>query len=385
MNPDLALNYPSDNFAGNVLLFMQCLRNAGLPVSTDQVMDFARALTLIKIGQRPHVYHAARCLLVSRHEDLRLFDAIFDAFWSQKLELGQHPPQIVPPAPRHNQPPVLVSYMASKAQPQDPELDVQDKSATYSDQERLSRKDFAQMTPDELNVVKHLIQAMRWKACFRRSRRRVASPAGDSLHMRRVMALAVRHGGVPLVLAWQRRKIKQRPLVLIADISGSMESYSRLVLQFFFSLSQSLKNVECFVFGTRLTRITLQLRLKNIDRAVSEAAGEVVDWAGGTRIGDSLLTFNHEWSRRVLHRGAIALIVSDGWERGDTDNLRKQMQYLQLRCYRLIWLNPLKDKGQYQPNVEGMAAALPFIDDFLPIHNLHNLTALAEHLAALSA
>ncbi|MBC7813656.1 MAG: VWA domain-containing protein [Burkholderiales bacterium] len=384
MNPSDAYA-SSDSFVTNMLTFVEFLRRAGLPISSSQVMDFVQALTLVDISQRDQVYHAARCLLVSRYEHLRLFETVFNAFWNMRLDEQSYNPQKAPRAPRHDkqQRPALIAYMASKARPQDPELDVADKSMTYSDSELLGRKDFSQMTPDELDAIKRLIQAMRWKAAFRQSRRRVASPKGDSLHLRRVMASAVRHNGVPLVLAWQRRKIKQRPIVLIADISGSMEKYSRLVLQFFFSLSHSLKNVECFVFATRLTRISLQLKLKNIDRAVNDAASQVVDWSGGTRIGESLAIFNRQWSRRVLRRGAIVMIVSDGWERGDVDNLRAQMRYLQLRCYRLIWLNPLIGKGHYQPQVEGMAAALPFVDDFMPIHNLHSLSTLAEHLNTL--
>lgn len=378
---------PDDFFVKNMLALVQFLRRAGLPISSDQVMDFTRALTLVDIGERAQVYHAARCLLVSRREHLALFETIFNAFWN-KSAAGQQPtPQKAPRAPRHDKQtqPALIAYMARKAAENDPELDVVDKSATYSDLELLQRKDFSQMTPEELDAIKQLMRDMRWRAAFRQTRRRVASRSGDTLHMRRVMAAAVRHNGIPLKLAWQSRKIKQRPLVLIADISGSMEKYSRLVLQFFYSLSQSLKQVECFVFGTRLTRISLQLKFKNIDRAVSEAAADVMDWAGGTRIGESLTTFNHQWSRRVLRRGAIVMIVSDGWERGNIDNLRQQMRYLQLRCYRLIWLNPLMGKTHYQPQVEGMAAVLPFIDDFLPIHNLHSLTTLATHLASLSS
>jgi uncharacterized protein len=376
---------PSDSFVKNMLSLIRLLRLAGVPVSSDQTMDFVRVLTLVDIGQRDQVYHAARCILVSRHEHLRLFETIFNIFWNRMTNTQQSAPQKAPRAPRHDQQkPVLVSYMASKARPHDPELDVMDKSATYSEAELLQRKDFSQMTPEELDAIKRLIQNMRWRACFRRSRRRVANHSGDMLHMRRVMASAARHGGVPLALIWQNRKIKQRPITLIADISGSMEKYSRLVLQFFYSMAHSLKNVESFVFGTRLTRITLPLKLRNIDRAVNEAAAEVVDWSGGTRIGESLSAFNHQWSRRVLGRGGIVIIVSDGWERGDVENLRVQMKHLQLRCYRLIWLNPLMGKATYQPQVEGMAAALPFIDDFLPIHNLHSLSALAAHLSALN-
>jgi uncharacterized protein with von Willebrand factor type A (vWA) domain len=380
------ISHRSDVFVENILTLVNLLRRAGLAVSTDQVSEFTRALTWVNIGQRDQVYHAARCLLVSRQEHLRLFETLFNAFWRAQIEAHPSAGQKAPRAPRHDQErqPVLVTYMASKARPTDPELDVADRTATYSDVEVLQDKDFSQMTAEELDAVKRLIRDMRWQACFRRTRRKIASSNGDTLHMRRVMASAVRHGGVPLMLAWQSRKIKQRPIILIADISGSMEKYSRLVLQFFYSMLQSLKNVECFVFSTRLTRVTLQLKLKNIDRAVNEAAREVVDWSGGTRIGESLSTFNKQWGRRMLHRGAIVMVVSDGWERGDIDNLRAQMRYLQLRCHRLVWLNPLMGKASYQPIVEGMTAALPYIDDFLPIHNFQSLSTLAAHLASLN-
>jgi uncharacterized protein with von Willebrand factor type A (vWA) domain len=373
-------------FVENVLSFIHTLRRAGLPVSTNQVLDFVRALRLIDIGQRVQVYHAARGILVNRHDHLCLFDTLFNTFWNAHAESLDSLPQKAPLAPRQDQEhqTALVTYMARKAQPHDPEVDFDDKSGTYSDLEVLQRRDFSEMTPEELEAVKRLMQEMRWQACFRNSRRRVASRSGDTLHMRRGIASAVQHNGVPLALAWQSRKIKQRPIVLIADISGSMEKYSRLVVQFFYSMSHSLKNVECFAFATRLTRITAPLKLKNIDRAVNDAAREVVDWSGGTRIGESLTAFNRRWSRRVLRRGAILMIVSDGWERGDVDNLRAQLHFLQLRCHRLIWLNPLLGKTNYQPLAEGMAAALPFVDDFLPIHNLQSLSSLAEHLATLN-
>jgi uncharacterized protein with von Willebrand factor type A (vWA) domain len=372
----------SYHFFENTLALADVLRRSGMPVSSTQVMDFARALTLVNIGEREQVYHAARCTLVTRYEYLRLFETLFNAFWLKREGTVTTKGQPAPRAPRHDQThqPALITYMANKAKPADPELDIADKSGTYSHLELLQRKDFSEMTPEELEAVKRLIQAMRWQASFRQTRRRVPSRSGTILHMRRVIASAVRTGGAPLMLAWQARKIKQRPIVLIADISGSMEKYSRLVLQFFYSVSHSLKDVECFVFGTRLTRITAQLKLKNIDRAVDEAAREVIDWSGGTRIGESLHTFNRQWGRRILHRGALVLIVSDGWELGDVAILRREMHYLQLRCHRLIWLNPLLGKSSYQPLVEGMQAALQYVDDFLPIHNLQDLSELAEQL-----
>lgn len=367
----------------NIITFVHMLRRVGLPVSSEQTMDFSQALTLVDIGNREQVYYAARCLLVNRVEHLRLFDTLFNRFWDNHIKPNaQRKSQKAPLAPRHKRPkkPMFISYMARKAQEHEPEIEVLDKSGTYSNADVMQHKDFSSMTDEELESVKRLMQSMRWQISLRQTRRFVPHNKGTRLQMRRVLASAVKYGGVPLKLVWQKRKIKQRPLILIADISGSMEKYSRLVLQFFYCLSHNLKNVECFVFGTRLTRITPALKLKNIDLALSEAAFHVVDWSGGTRIGESLHYFNREWSRRVLRRGAITLIVSDGWERGNTEQLKREMRYLQLRCHRLIWLNPLLGKNTYQPLVEGMQVALQHVDDFLPIHNLNSLSMLSNHL-----
>lgn len=368
-------------FLDNLILFIHLLRQAGLPVSVEQSIDLAKALTLVDIGNREQVYYAARGLLVTRYENLRLFETLFNRFW----RVMQSPRQRHAPT-RRRKPQVregLATLMALKAQQDAPVVEAPDQTKIYSDLEVLRSKAFAQMTAEELDSIKRLMQKMRWQVSLRRTRRRIPNPKGEFLHQRRVMRSAVRHGGVPLYLAWQTRKIKQRPIVLIADISGSMENYSRLILQFFHSLYQNLKDVECFVFGTRLTRLTGQLKLKNIDLALEEAAHEVLDWSGGTRIGESLRTFNHEWSRRALRRGAIVLIVSDGWERGIAALLQQEMRYLRYRCHRIIWLNPLLGEQTYQPLVEGMNAALPYIDDFLPCHNLKSLEELGQVLAGL--
>jgi uncharacterized protein with von Willebrand factor type A (vWA) domain len=360
------------------------LRSAGLPISPEQTMDFTRALTLVNIGSREEVYHAARSLLVTRKEQLTLFQTIFNRFWRAHTR-GEWPePQTPQRKERPPQQPFdVVSYMAHKTGEAEQTVDVVDKSGAFSAAEQLQRKDFARMTNEELDAVKRLIQEMRWKVSLRQTRRRVAARKGRILHLRRVLRSAAKFGGAPLDLSWQDRKIKQRPLVLIADISGSMEKYARIMLQFAYSVSHSLQDVEIFLFGTRLTRVTPQLKLKNIDRAIDDAARQVLDWSGGTRIGQSLRVFNRRWSRRVLRRGAIVLIVSDGWERGDVSQLRNEMRYLQHRCHRLIWLNPLSGKRAYEPRVEGMAVALPFVDDFLPIDNLQSLRALSRHLSAL--
>ena len=378
----------SGYFLENTLLFTHILRGAGLPISADQGREFALALTLVDIGDRDQVFYTARCLLVTRREHLLLFTSIFNHFWRFQLLNNQASGQIAPIAPRHKPRPKrfdVVTYMADKARPTDQEIEISDKAGTFSSLEILQRKEFSEMTPEELATIKRLIQEMPWQVSLRRTRRRVPDPNGNALHLRRAMRSATKYGGVPIDLFWQSRKFKQRPFVLIADISGSMEKYARLILQFFYSISNRLKNVESFVFGTRLTRITPQLKLKNIDRAIDEAAREIIDWSGGTRIGESLETFNQHWGRRVLGRGAIVLIISDGWERGDVSLLKRQMVHLQRRCHRLIWLNPLLGKSTYQPLVEGIAVALPNVDDFLPIHNLQSLKSLSEHLSKLDS
>lgn len=381
-----AVPVPPSPLVANLLLFPRALRQAGIAVSPSQTLAFLRGLRWLEIGDRRQVYHAGRALLVTRREDLKLYDAVFERFWRRP---GTLPPagrtrRPAPPRERSRQRPfTVVNYLAVKARLFDEEIEIGDRAGTWSGEEVLRSKDFAAMTPEELDAVARLIRELRFAACERRTRRQVRDRKGAALDLRRTLRTAARWGGVPLALERRNAKIKPRPLVLIADVSGSMEKYSRLVLQLFYALARGLKQVESFVFGTRLTRITPQLALRNIDRAIAEAAQEIADWAGGTRIGESLGDFNRRYSRRVLGRGAVVVLVSDGWERGDTARLRREVRRLAHRSHRLIWLNPLAGRAGYEPRAEGMAAALPFVDDLLPAHNLQSLEQLAERLAGL--
>jgi uncharacterized protein with von Willebrand factor type A (vWA) domain len=371
----------------NLLLFGHALRAAGIPVSPVQLRAFAEALQWIDLGQRDQVFHTARSLLVHRREDLALFETIFHRFWRAPGAASAPPSRKMPPDPRRRPrergSAEVLSFLVNRREVPDREVELTDRSRAFSSSEALQRKDFSDMTEEEMAAVRRLIAETRWKASLRRTRRLTPDSRGSRLHLRRMMRESARHGGVMVELAHLSRKIKQRPVVLMADISGSMEKYSRVMLQFFFGVSHSLQRVECFVFGTRLSRITPQLRLRNIDRALASASAEVVDWSGGTRIGESLRDFNRHWSRRVLRRGAVVIVVSDGWERGSAEVLRREMRYLAHRCHRLIWLNPHLASAGYEHLVEGMSTALPFIDDFLPVHNLESLRALSEHLASL--
>lgn len=375
---------PPSPLLSNIVLFVAALRSAGIPVSIDQSAEFYTALDLVDIRSRAQVYHAARSLLLNRFENLKLFDAIFNRFWRHQAGVGQMQ-QKMPLAPRHKRTrqQALAVFMSQQASAADPEMDVADKSGSFSSAERLQTKPFAALSDEELETVRQLMLAMRWRVAERTTRRLTDAKRGDVLHLRKMLRSATKYGGVPLQVAYQRRKVIQRPLVLLADVSGSMERYSRLLLQFFYALNHNFKQVETFVFGTRLTRISAELKTRNIDLALAQATRHVIDWGGGTRIGDSLHAFNRDWSRRVLRRGAVIIIVSDGCDVGEVERLSAEMRFLNHRSHRLIWLNPHLGHAKYRPLASGMSAAIPFIDDFLPIYNLQSLSALAEHLENL--
>lgn len=380
--PDEAL--AGARFLQNLVGFGNALRSVGIPVTPTQTADVARALGWVELGRREQVFRTARALMVTRREDLALFQTVFNRFW-------RHPDTAArarrPRRPRPRRPPerfTIATWAAFRATAGEmEERDVADRAGTYSDEEQLRRRRFADMTPEELEAARRLLARLRFAASVRRTRRYRSDPAGPAIDLRGILRQAGRLGAVPAYLPRRRRTEKPRPVILLADISGSMERYSRLVLQLFHTLVRTMPRVETFVFGTRLSRITAQLRLRNVDRALDEAARDVVDWAGGTRIGACLGEFNRTWSRRLLRRGAVVVVVSDGCDRGPLADLEREMRYLQHRCHRLVWLNPHAGHVAYAPRVAGMAAALPYVDDFLPVHNVQSLSDFADALARL--
>ena len=271
---------------------------------------------------------------------------------------------------------------ARKPRPREDDDDIE-RSETWSSDEVLRRKDFEQFSYDELQEARELIAKMRWRLGERRTRRLRSSRHGRQLDLRQTLRRSLRTDGEPIMLARRRPRMKPRPLIILCDISGSMALYSRLLLHFVHTVSNGLQNVETFLFGTRLTRITRYLARRDVDDAIQHVTRNVQDWSGGTRIGDSLRTFNRQWSRRVLGRGAVVLIISDGWDRGDVKVLAEEMARLHRNCHRLIWLNPLLGHEDYRPVTAGMRAALPYIDAFLPANNLDSLFALGHALEAI--
>jgi len=374
----------------NLLLFGRVLRGLGLDVNPGRMMDLVSALDYIEIGNKSDFFYAARTLLVHEREDLELFDVVFDLFWRKPAESWEVQWQGFTRRKRSNTP--ILTHPPQKDEP--PLIDESNSSSnefmtvievtqTYSSREVLRHKDFAEMSFEESESVKQLMSHLRWKISERRSRRRHPGK-GKMIDLRRTLRHSMRAGGEVFDWAYREPKLKPRPLVIIADISGSMERYTRVLLHFIFGMKSALAQpVEAFVFSTRLTRITRPLQLRDPDLALENVGGLVNDWAGGTRIGESLKSFNFEWGRRVLGRGAVVLIISDGWDRGDPDLMKREMARLKRNCHQLIWLNPLLGAANYEPLTRGIQAALPHIDHFLPVHNLACLEDLANRLASL--
>ncbi len=372
----------------NLLLFGRLCKGLGMDVSPNRMIEVARALEWVDLGRKQDVYHTMRALIVTRQRDLATFDEAFNQFWRAPSDawttldlksMGetrrQKKTQFLPPlestpdedeqTPDKDKPPVDNKIILM--------------TPTYSQQELLRTKDFADMTGEEIAQARDLMVRLRWSLGVRESRRYTPGN-GRLVDPRRAFRANLRYEGDPFVFPTHIHKIKPRPLVLICDISGSMERYTRLLLHFMHTLAQSVGQVESFVFGTRLSRITRAIRHKSIEVALREAGTSVKDWGGGTRMGEALHTFNYRWSRRALSHGAVVALITDGWDRGDPDLLRAETQRLQRNCYRLIWLNPLLGAPQYEPLTRGAQALLPYVDDFLPIRNLANLESLAREL-----
>jgi uncharacterized protein len=371
---------------GRLTLLAASMRAGGVRVGVGELLSAHRALSAVDPADRQAAYFALRATLCSRHEDLPAFDAAF-AEWFLPA----------PPAPPE-QPPVLddaaklVLPRMAVPTPQhigeaDAEVDVV--PAAWSDVELLRDKDFADYTDEERRRARRAIRALAATAPTRPSRRtrparrRGAPPHAARPDLRRTVRASLRSGGDPVERHWREPGDRPRPLVLVCDVSGSMEPYARMLLAYMQACVAARRRVEAFVFGTRLTRVTAELRGRDPDRALERATGATRDWSGGTRIGEALATLNREHGRR-LGRGAVVVLLSDGWDRGDPAQLEAEMARLARCSHRLIWLNPLKAHPDYRPLTRGMRAALPHVDEFMAGNSLGSLERLAEALDRLS-
>lgn len=389
--------------------FGRALRRSGLGIDIGAAVDFARALEVVDIADREQVRAAGATVFVRRKDDLVTYDAVFDQYWRRRIGLaadegdGELPPggpEAAEGEPSTDPPPAGDERVArsedlrgtpvpgeddESAEEGEADLSAMSPDA-YSRLEALRHRDFDRMTAAELRDAERLVDLLVPRLEQRRTRRYELHPHGRRLAPRAMFRRNLGTGGEIVEWVWRRPIQRPRPLVVICDISGSMERHSRLLLRFIQALSASSSvRTESFVFGTRLTRVTRVLRDRDRDRALTRVSETVTDWAGGTRIGESFRDFNRKWSRRSLRSSGVAIVISDGWDRGDPTLVATETARLRRSCHRLIWLNPLAGTAGYQPLAAGMRAAFPFIDDFLPAGTVASLERLGEVLAGARA
>jgi uncharacterized protein with von Willebrand factor type A (vWA) domain len=390
--------------------FGRALRAAGLHIDLAAAVDFARALPLVDIGSREQVHAAGETVFVRRRDDRETYDTVFDRWWRAR---GRRSGDLQAPALQHpdgSEADGEDSTGQAKPQPGDERIssrpdewgvpipsagddDEGDSDEVdgivvapdaYSRGEMLKHREFDRMTPAELRDAERLVDELVPRLERRRTRRYELHSHGRRLAPRAMFRRNLGTGGQLMAWVWRRPVKEPRSLVVLCDISGSMERHSRLLLRFVQALSASSEvRAESFVFGTRLTRVTRLLRDKDRDRALARVSDAVNDWAGGTRIGESFRSFNQQWARRSLRSSGVVIVVSDGWDRGDPNLVAAETARLRRNCHRLVWLNPLAGTPGYQPLAGGMRAAYPYIDDFLPAGTVASLERLGEILGGV--
>lgn len=389
-------------FARNVMHFARVLRATGMPVGTDRIQLALNALQVAGLSSRADLHAVLFACLVDRPEHRTLFDQAFHLFWRDPDLMGRMLAMMLPrvesraSAAARNERLASVFFPPAAQRPTPqvdlPELVEIEASFTWSEREALRKADFETMTPAEWMEARRMLQRMQPFFEPLRTRRYRPSAAPGVTDWRGTMRMAGRRpdGWVP---AWKERRTRPAPLVVLADISGSMSKYSRMLLHFAHALAtagaagggQAAPKVSAFVFGTRLTPITRYLRRRDPDVAVEAVVRAVNDWSGGTRIAAALAEFNRRWSRRVLGQNPTVLLVSDGLEHGDGAALSFEAERLAKSCRRLVWLNPLLRYDGFEPRASGIRALLPHVDDFVPCHNLASLEALAAALTSHAA
>jgi uncharacterized protein len=387
--------------------FSRALRAAGLATDLGAAVDFARALGLVEIGERETVRAAGQAVFVRRRDDREVYDKVFARWWRRR---GRKRPSTDGPTVASDDPSAAEAEDGLAA-PAGDEGEVADDANTidgipmpiasedddgsevdgviaaptaYSASELLRHRDFDRMTAAELRDAERLVDLLEPRLELRRTRRYELHHHGRLLAPRTMLRRNLATGGQFTEWVWRRPTKRPRQIVVLCDISGSMERHSRLLLRFVQALSAaSSVKTESFVFGTRLTRVTRMLRDRDRDRALARIADSVNDWAGGTRIGESFRDFNLHWARRTLRTSGVVIVVSDGWDRGDPALVASETARLRRNCHRLVWLNPLAGTPGYEPLAGGMRAALPYVDDFLPAGTVASLERLGEILAGV--
>jgi uncharacterized protein with von Willebrand factor type A (vWA) domain len=366
---------------GVATAFGRRLRSAGLPVTPARSAEFARALELVRPVARRRLYWTARGVFVTDSSQVKPFDRVFlEVFGGAEVEREEPPPDGAPPPSRRGREPSVAPTPSGDAEADEIEVPL----ARASPQERLASKSFDALEPHELAQLYRLMSRLKLATPLRRTRRYEKGRHGGRIDMRRTLRGSLRTGGDPISLKRRRRRVERRRLVMLCDISGSMEPYARAYLQFLTSAAGAGPRSEAFVFATRLTRLTRALGSRHPERAIERAAATAPDWSSGTRIGDALKAFNDRHGRRGMARGAVVVIMSDGWERGDPELVSREMQRLARLAHRIVWVNPRVASSTFSVQAGGMVAALPHCDALVSGHSFEALAEVAEAIGARS-
>jgi uncharacterized protein with von Willebrand factor type A (vWA) domain len=374
--------------AENILHFARVLRVAGLPVGPAKVIAALEAVQAVGIEHREDFRTALESVFIERHEQQTLFDQAFELYWRNPRLLERMMqlllPKVYARTPRPEAEAPLPARLAEAlAPPRDAAREAEaqevtlDAAFTFSPREVLQTRDFETMTAAELAEVKSMIARLRLPLPERPVRRTVAAHDGSTIDLRASLRAMASARGAVVPLAWRERRRRRPPLIVLCDISGSMDRYSRMLLFFLHAITNDRDRVHTLLFGTRLTNITRHLKRRDVDVAIARVSAAVSDWAGGTRIGACLAEFNRRWSRRLLGQGAVVLLISDGLDSDVGEGLSREMERLAKSCRRLIWLNPLLRYDKFEARPAGIRAMLPYVDEFLPVHNLESLKQLA--------
>jgi len=379
-----------------ITVFGRFLRQAGCQIGTGEIMSAIEASSKINLSNQEDFRHALKTCFITNHKMIPLFDQLFNLYWRNPDRIENvsdilrklYEPQLKQEDTISSKDQVKELYKkrikelhkkTSDEETEEKELDV----FLYSPEEVLREKRFDAYTSEEYEEAKKFISKWKWEFGERTLRRLQKGSKPYRFNIRDTIRNNIFPAQDFIELHWKNRKTKQRPLVILTDISGSMDHYSRILLHFIFTVHSINKHLEAFTFGTRLTRITHYLRKKDANDALEFVNEAVQDWSGGTKIGETLAHFNRIWARRVLSGGAVVLIISDGWDTGNIELLNKEADRLHRSCHRLIWLNPNLGYEDFQPLTHGLQAIQPHVDEFLPIHNLNSLTDLVNHLSNL--
>lgn len=352
----------------HILRFCRYLKGQGLKITPGRILDAARALCCVDIAARQDFYLALRCCLVANQEDIEIFDRAFALFWEFAGGDFRSPSAMEQEGPE-----------ASTAV-QTVELSDGMDGSQWSPYEVLGRRDLTALSVEESREINRLIREVAKRIAARESRRYKPARRGRKVHLRATLRRNQKYGMDLIDLAWKERKQKKTQVVLLCDVSGSMDCYNQFLIQFMFGLQKELKNSRTAVFSTRLTNVSNILRRKSVETAVAEISRRVLDWSGGTNIGGALAEFNRTLGKSCKRSSTVAIIVSDGYDRGDTTALAKEMTALRRRCHKVIWINPLLGMIGYSPVAEGMRTALPYVDYFLPARDLESLRRVSRVL-----